>query len=263
MKYVATKKTVLSLGLFLLSMAMWMGCAAVPDMVEDEIPPKRTVEEYVRDDLTYSIDKYDPWEGMNRRMYKFNAKVDEYVLLPVVHGYEYITPDFVENGISNFFKNLGELPNFTNSFFQFKMGKAGITLSRFTINTTIGVLGLWDPATAMGIRRENEDFGQTLGFYGVGNGPFLVLPLLGPSSLRDFGGFAVDTATISIVQKQVKDELNWSDSQKDLLIYGLALLQAIDIRHNMDFRYHESGSPFEYDMIRLFYLEGRQILVDG
>ena len=123
-----------------------------------------------------ALEIYDPWERFNRHMYHFNYRLDEWVLLPVVRGYMYVTPRFVRSGVSNFFGNLGDIPNLLNSALQLKGKRSLQTTGRLLVNTTVGVFGLWDPASHIGLPKQSEDFGQTLGFYGVGDGPYLVLP---------------------------------------------------------------------------------------
>ena len=130
----------------------------------------------------------DPFEGWNRAMFSFNQKADRYLLRPVAEGYQAVTPAPVRKGVSNFFNNLGEPITAVNSVLQAKPGKAVRSLTRFVFNTTFGLLGLFDVAGAMGIEREKEDLGQTLAYWGVGSGPYLVLPVLGPSNFRDLGG---------------------------------------------------------------------------
>lgn len=152
----------------------------------------RQVSDIVRDDVQYPIDVYDPFEGFNRRMYKFNAQFDESVFLPVVRGYEIVTPDYVEDRISSFFQNVAEIRNLLNAALQLKGAAALTTSARFLINTTLGIGGLWDHATGWGLHQQTEDFGETLGHYGVTPGSYLVLPFLGPSNLRDTTGLAVD-----------------------------------------------------------------------
>jgi phospholipid-binding lipoprotein MlaA len=218
-------------------------------------------DEVLKEDVTYPIDVYDPWEGFNRRMYRFNFFFDKYVLLPVVGGYETITPDAVQTGVSNFFDNIGELFNFTNSLFQLKGNAALTTTGRFAINTTIGIAGIFDWATPMGLERENEDFGQTLGHYGVGSGPFLVLPLFGPSNVRDTSGLVVDTATRMLVMAAIDPYKNCSSENKLAIQASLYALEAIDKRHNETFRYYETGSPFEYELVRFLYSELRKIQI--
>ncbi len=191
------------------------GCSSTPTVSEGEIPPKRTFESVTAGDpegKTYAIDQYDPIEGFNRRVYRFNAWFDEAIFLPVVRGYEFITPVIVQDGVSNFFSNLGEITNFTNSVLQLKPEAAATAFSRFVWNTTIGVGGLWDPASHMELEKWEEDFGQPLGHWGVGDGPYLVLPFLGPSNLRDTTGLVVDSLTFSAI-----DPLNF-DSNDDLEI---------------------------------------------
>ena len=201
---------------------------------------------------------YDPWEPMNRAFYNFNAGFDKYVFLPAVSGYQAITPDIVETGVSNFFSNLGEVRNFVNNLLQLRFADTGITLSRFLVNTTVGIAGLWDPATKMGIFEKREDFGQTLGYWGVGSGPYLIIPLLGPSSLRDAGGFGVDfTVASSIDLLNINDDANRDDVR-----IAVGLLSAIDTRKNTSFRYYGTGSPFEYELVRYAHSRLREIQIE-
>lgn len=137
----------------------------------------------------------DPWEGMNRPIFRFNDALDRWFLEPVAKGWDYAVPDPIEKAIRRFYGNLGFPVVFVNDLLQGKPLAAGQDAARFVINTTSGVLGFFDPATDIGLPAHNEDFGQTLGVWGVPSGPYLVLPLLGPSSPRDTGGLAVDSAT--------------------------------------------------------------------
>lgn len=246
--------------LFLLALLAY-GCASAPVRQPTEIPAKRPISEIVKEDVKYPIDAYDPWEGMNRRIYKFNAIFDKYVFLPVVNAYEFVTPHFVERGVSNFFSNLHEIKPLSNSLLQFKIKKFGITLSRIVVNTTVGVGGLLDVATPLDVSKQNEDFGQTLGFYGLNPGPYVVLPIFGPSTLRDTGGLIVDTAAYNVMIHQIIGELDMDSSDEDLLKAGLTVLDAIDTRHKQSFRYYATGSPFEYDLIRMLYLEKREFQI--
>lgn len=136
---------------------------------------------------------HDPLEGFNRTMFSFNAGLDHYIVKPIAKGYRWVTPNFIESGISRFFSNLGELPNALNALLQGKLGDAANYTGRFVVNSTIGVGGLLEVADSMGLDKgEGEDFGQTLGTWGLSSGPYLVLPILGPSTVRDGLGFAVD-----------------------------------------------------------------------
>jgi phospholipid-binding lipoprotein MlaA len=240
------------------------GCGTTPIRKEPEITAKRPVSRYVNPDVTYAIDAHDPWEGMNRRIYNFNAIFDNYVFLPVVQAYEFVTPVIAQKGITNFFRNLTEITNLTNSLLQFKIEKAVITFGRICINTTVGIGGLIDVATINdGLERQDEDFGQTLGFYGLGPGPYLVLPILGPSSVRDTAGLAVDTVVYSMMISQLIAELGMDDTDETILNYSLTGLYAIDKRHNEPFRYFKTGSPFEYDLIRKLYLIMREFKIES
>jgi phospholipid-binding lipoprotein MlaA len=237
------------------------GCAGVQPSPDPIIPPMHAADTIVKEDVTYPIDVYDPWEGFNRRMYRFNFYFDKYVFLPVVGGYETITPNVVQTGISNFFANIGDIFNLTNNLFQLKGQPALNTTGRLVINTTIGIGGLFDWATPMGIDRESEDFGQTLGHYGVGNGPFLVLPIFGPSNLRDTSGLAVDFATRMMILAAIDPYENCSSKNERAIQASLLALEAIDKRHREKFRYYETGSPFEYALVRLLYNEMRKIQI--
>lgn len=137
----------------------------------------------------------DPWEGVNRAIFRFNDTVDTYALKPIAQGYEFITPQFLEDGIHNMFKNVGEVTNFANDVLQAKPAAAGVDTARLIFNTTFGLLGFFDVGTRMGLQRNDEDFGQTLGHWGVSSGPFVMLPLFGPSTVRDAFAKYPDTYT--------------------------------------------------------------------
>jgi phospholipid-binding lipoprotein MlaA len=249
--------------MLLVVFVFFAGCGTAPVRKEPEIPAKRPVSEYVKPNVTYAIDAYDPWEPMNRRIYIFNAIFDNYVFLPVVSGYEFVLPVFVRKGITNFFNNLTEVTNLMNSLLQFKFVKAVNTFGRICINTTVGLGGLIDVATINdGIPREDEDFGQTLGFYGLGPGPYLVLPILGPSDLRDTAGLVVDTVVYSLMVGELIDLTGLGSPEDDILNYSLSAIYAIDKRSNEPFRYYKTGSAFEYDLIRKLYLIKREFLIE-
>jgi phospholipid-binding lipoprotein MlaA len=191
-------------------------------------------------------------------MYRFNYQFDRFVFLPIVKVYSTILPDFAEKGVSNFFNNVREIKSFYNNVLQWQ-GKSTVdTAARFGINTTIGIVGVWDPATRMGIQRHPEDFGQTLGHWGVGNGPFVVWPIFGPSNLRDTTGLIADSIAMDAI---IYDGIlrNKSGNTKDQVKLYATIFNAIDTRHRTGFRYHGSGSPFEYELVKLFYTEKRHI----
>ncbi|MGH7897107.1 MAG: MlaA family lipoprotein [Candidatus Binatia bacterium] len=137
----------------------------------------------------------DPLESLNRKIFWLNDNLDVYVLEPVAKGWDYVLPKRVEVSISNFFYNLRFPIETLNCLLQGKFERAGSDVARFLINTTVGVAGFFDPATGWGFPLHWEDFGQTLGWWGLGPGPYLVLPILGPSDLRDGAGLIVDSAS--------------------------------------------------------------------
>ncbi|MCW3150199.1 VacJ family lipoprotein [Stutzerimonas stutzeri] len=202
-----------------------------------------------------ALDVYDPFESFNRRMYHFNYRLDQWVMLPAVRGYVFVTPRLVRTGVSNFFSNLGELPTLANSVLQLKGERAMNATARFLFNTIIGVAGIWDPATRMGLQRQPEDFGQTLGYYGVPSGPYLILPALGPSNLRDTAGLAADFT----IERQV-DYFGYAEASGGQ--FGLTALRMVDMRYTTDFRYGQLNSPFEYEKVRYVYSRARNMLIE-
>lgn len=139
-------------------------------------------------------DVYDPFEGVNRSIYGFNNAVDAAVLEPVAKGYRAVTNEPVRGGVSNFLTNLGQPVVFANTILQGKPGAAFDTATRFVLNTTIGIGGVFDPATHFEVPEHKEDFGQTLGTWGVSPGPYIMMPFTGPSNLRDAVGGGIDNA---------------------------------------------------------------------
>jgi len=137
-------------------------------------------------------EEYDPWEPFNTKIFEFNRQMDRFVLKPVAKGYNFVMPDLVQVGISNMFYNLRFAPRFLNNIFQGKIKGAGIEVGRFLLNTTVGYAGFLDLAKEVDLVTPEEDFGQTLGFYGVKAGPYLVLPFLPPFTVRDFTGYVGD-----------------------------------------------------------------------
>ena len=135
----------------------------------------------------------DPLEGYNRAMFSFNDSVDKAIINPVASGYKAVMPGFARTGVSNFFANLGDVWIGVNNVLQGKIGEGAGDFARFAMNSTMGILGLIDIASDAGLDKHNEDFGQTLGRWGVGSGAYVVLPFLGPSDVRDaFSLLAVD-----------------------------------------------------------------------
>jgi phospholipid-binding lipoprotein MlaA len=139
-------------------------------------------------------DEQDPWEGFNRHIFWFNDRVDIYVLEPVSKGWHWALPQPMQDGVSNFFENLRFPIRFVNDLLQGKIVDSAQTFARFGVNTMLGGAGFLDPASDIGLKQSNEDFGQTLGVWGVPTGPYLVLPFLGASNIRDTGGLVFDSA---------------------------------------------------------------------
>jgi len=192
----------------------------------------------------------DPWEGFNRGVYEFNDFVDRYVLKPVAIGYRKVTPDIVEVGISNFFGNLREVRTIFNDVCQLKLPKAARDSARFVVNTTVGLVGFIDVGTRIGLESQPEDFGQTFGYWGIPSGPYLVLPFLGPSTVRDTVGLAPDWWTgISLF---IEDE--W-------VVWGLVTLDIVNTRAELlDMEKHVVGD--RYTFIRDAYLQKREYNVN-
>ena len=196
----------------------------------------------------------DPLEPINRAIFEFNEVVDDNILEPVAKGYKYVTPDPVEKGISNFFSNLGEINTIANDLLQLKFQQAAKDSLRFVVNSTIGVLGIFDVATPLGLSKNKEDFGQTLGFWGVPNGPYLVLPFLGPSSFRDAPGTFVD------YEMSPMEQLHHEERQT------LRLINIIETRAKLlrATKILDTAAKDKYIFIRESYLQKRESLVrDG
>lgn len=196
---------------------------------------------------------YDPWQGLNKRIYVFNYHFDQAVFLPVVRGYEAAVPSAGRTGISNFFNNFEDLLTALNSALQLRPEKFLQSTGRVVVNSTVGLFGLVDVASAMDIPRPMEDFGQTLGHWGVGQGPYLVIPFLGPSNVRDGLGKIPDSYVQSSLQGDVLSQP---------LDLTATILFPIDSRANTSFRYFENGSAFEYQMVRWLYSTKRELDVN-
>ncbi len=252
--------------LILLTMMTLSGCAASrseiiparhPVHKQEQAPVQGTDERPMHVAAEFNDDEriigvYDPWEEFNLEMYRFNYNFDKYVYLPVVSAYEFITPVRVQKSITNFFENISETRNLYNSIFQLKGRKSAIVLGRFVTNTTIGIGGLFDPASSLGLKKQNADFGQTLGLWGLGSGPYLVVPVLGPNTVRSTGGFAVDAGVrYALISAPLENNLANGTS----ISYGVSSVEAVDARHKIAFRYFESGYPFEYYIVRFLYLK--------
>lgn len=197
----------------------------------------------------------DPWERYNRHMSEFNDRVDRAVLKPVAQAYADYVPDPMRDCVSNVFGNLSDVPTALYGLLQGKPTEAVTHLCRVVINSTVGLLGCFDVAAKMGLERNAEDFGQTLGRWGSGPGPYFVWPLLGPSTVRDSFGRVVDFYT---------DPVGYVDSSK--LRYGLTAVRVVDVRAQLlpAEKVVEGAALDRYQFIRDAYLQRRRSLVyDG
>ena len=148
-----------------------------------------------RDQPELAAEQKDPWESGNRAVFKFNEKLDDYVMEPVARGYKAAIPGPVRMMIGNVRSNFDDIGVTVNSLLQLKFANAASSGGRMVVNSTFGLGGIIDLASDIGLEKRNEDFGQTLGYYGVPTGPYVMLPFFGPSSLRDAGGLVLDSAT--------------------------------------------------------------------
>jgi phospholipid-binding lipoprotein MlaA len=205
---------------------------------------------------TGDMDPRDPFESMNRKIYAFNEAVDAAALKPLAKGYRAITPTPVQTGVRNAFSNLDDVGEFANNLLQFKVQAAASDLMRIAVNSTFGFFGLLDIASEMRLQKHNEDFGQTLGRWGVKSGPYIVLPILGPSSVRDGAGLAVDTSYFDPVG-YIEHIPSRNQTLAGRLIARRAdLLDAVNVL--------EQAALDKYEFTRDFYLDRRQGLVyDG
>jgi len=196
---------------------------------------------------------YDPLEPVNRKIFWFNDQVDAHVLEPAARGWNRITPDRVQRAIGNFFVNL-RFPIVTvNDLLQAKFRDGASDVGRFAVNTTFGVLGFFDPAASWGFEEHVEDFGQTLGWWGVAPGPYLVLPLLGPSNPRDTVGLVADSA--ASVTPFFVDQF---------ILLGAKVAETVNIRTLLleEIEAAKSGSFDHYSFVRNAYFQRRSALVN-
>ena len=230
-------------------------CAVTPakqNRATQLTPPVYARERMALDDVEAPLEIYDPWEAYNRRVYWLNAGLDDYALNPAVGAYRRVTPAPLRQGVTNFFDNLDDIRTLLNQVLQLRFGPAWDTSRRFATNSTVGVLGLFDPATRFGIAKHDEDFGQTLGRYGVAEGPYFMLPLFGPSTLRDALGRGVDMLALGWL-----DPLSLEGRRTRQLAYYPLLV--LDTRATTAFQYFETGSPFEYELVRLLFVTKREL----
>jgi phospholipid-binding lipoprotein MlaA len=193
----------------------------------------------------------DPWERLNRTTFCFNEFMDRTLLKPIAKGYQVVTPQFVDRGVSNFFSNIEEVPIFANHLLQFEGKYAVKGLGRLVVNSTIGLLGLFDVASKMGIERHETDLGLTFGHWGAGPGPYLVLPFFGPSTVRDGIGRAGDAAL---------DPISYPDEKSTRV--AARSLEAVDLRADL-LSVEELVTGDRYVFLRDTYLQRRAYQISG
>ena len=212
----------------ILLMGLLGGCASLPDDYRD---PR------------------DPWEPYNRTMHTFNTEFDNTICMPVAEAYRFYTPQVVDKGVTNFFNNIRDFTSAVSNLLQFKLSRAATDVGRIVVNSTIGLLGFLDVASNMDLPSYKEDFGQTFGYWGIGPGPYFVLPILGPSSVRDAIGIIPDWYTQPVAYLDDRSA-RW----------GLAILFAIDKRADLlgASRVLEEAALDPYSFTRDAYLQKRR-----
>lgn len=170
----------------------------------------------------------DPWEGLNRKIFTFNDGLDRWVLRPVAKGYKSVMPEFAQQGVTNFITNIYEFNSFFNALLQGEVGGAGHAGGRFLVNSTLGLLGFFDVASPMGIAPFRADFGQTLAVWGAPSGPFVVLPVFGPRTVRSTVGYFTDTYTSIpyLIREPTWSYVFWT---VEIIDYRARLLDAEDL----------------------------------
>ena len=200
-------------------------------------------------------DPRDPWERYNRDMFAFNESVDQTFLKPLARGYKNVMPEVLDRGVTNFFTNLDDVTSIVSNLLQFKLRHAASDFGRVTLNSTVGLLGFFDVATNMNLPRHDEDFGQAFGAWGIAPGPYLVLPVIGPSSARDGVGFIGDWLTNPTTYVEPAS-VSW----------GLRGVELIDLRADLlgASRVLDQAALDRYEFVRDAYLQKRRYEVyDG
>ena len=187
----------------------------------------------------------DPWERSNRSVHSFNSSLDDWFLKPVAETYDFVTPNFIQTGISNIFSNIGSISSSLNNLFQGKLVGFSTELSRVVINSTLGIYGLFDVASQFGIEPDREDLGQTFGYWGVSSGPYMVVPFYGPTTVRDFSSILPEIYISPSIPDDVSARL------------AAASLNVINIRSSLLNVSDLSGND-QYSFYRDAYLQRRE-----
>jgi len=194
-------------------------------------------------------DPSDPLEPYNRGMHQFNTDLDNALVKPLAKGYQAITPEPVDRGVTNFFNNIADVTSAVNNLLQFKLSRFGSDVTRVAMNSTVGILGFFDVATNMGLPSYKEDAGQTLGYWGADRSPYLVLPLKGPSTLRD---------TVGLVADILVDP--FFSLEEDTIYWGFIAVRTVDTRADLltASKILEEAAIDPYAFVRDAYLQRRR-----
>jgi len=200
---------------------------------------------------------YDPFESFNRRVYYFNYEFDKWALLPVTNTYSFFFPQTARTGVKHFFSNLYEPVSAVNGALILDSKVFFTSLGRFLINSTVGIFGVFDVASHFHLIQHKVTLNETLAIYGVGRGAYLILPFFGPSDMRKAG-----SGLGTFVLRMPLDPINVFTGEvwEDLVI---ASVDKIDLRSRIPFRYYESGTPFEYEYVRLLYLRATDLNIQN
>lgn len=230
--------------MFILACA-FIGCANSQTRDEEtRIKETKKIEQIeVEKELLILYGEDDPFGPINRRIYYFNGTADRYVIKPVMMKYKYYTPDFFQKRLSNFFVNFENVGYALNSFLQLKFTDGMETALRFGINSTVGILGLFDPATKLGIPKHKETMGLTLAHYGVGRGEYIVIPFLGPSNIRDAAGMTANGFAVDALDVYHPVHIDFSD-------YYMLALYGFSVKADTGIYFMDSDYVFEYEYAR-------------
>jgi len=203
---------------------------------------------------TGSLDERDPWEGFNRGVYSFNEGIDTVLFDPLGKAYNFIMPTFLDNGVSNFFSNIAQIPVIANDILQFKFDQAVNDTVRLFLNSTVGLLGFLDVSSEAGLPSSKADFGQTLAHWGVDSGPYLVMPFFGPGTVRHAAGYAVDGAMNPLIYLD-----------NDLTKAGLMSLAFVDVKSDLLSAVDllEEAAVDKYEFTKNVYFEKRASKISG
>lgn len=192
----------------------------------------------------FAVAEVDPFEDANRAVFEFNESLDNAIFEPVARDYKASVPTFAQARVRDFFGNLSDVGTLANQILQFKIEDSFVTLGRVTVNTTIGLAGLFDVASDMGLEKTHEDFGQTLAVWGVSDGPYIMLPIFGPSTLRDTAGLYVDITSDANMINQLEGGDKTAATLTNALDERVELLPITDLLDNSDDPYITMRSSY-------------------